>query len=47
MTEELLLKRYQTMSFPVFSNLSELLVTSLITEFLELREFKAGSVIIK
>ena len=46
MTEELLLKRYQTMSFPVFANLSELLVTSLITEYLELRYFKAGQTII-
>ena len=47
MTEDLLLKRYQTMSFPVFANLSELLVTSLITEDLEFREFKAGNTIIK
>jgi hypothetical protein len=47
MTEDLLLRRYQTMSFPVFANLSELLVTSLVTEYLELREFKKGDLIIK
>lgn len=47
MTEDSLLKRYQIMSFPVFSKLSELLVTSLITEYLEFRTFKAGDLIIK
>jgi hypothetical protein len=47
MAEDILLKRYQTMAFPVFANLSELLITALVTEYLVLKSFKPGDVLFK
>lgn len=45
MTEEIRLKRSQVFCFPVFRNLSELLIMSLVTEFIEKRTYSQGTCI--
>jgi len=42
MTEELRLKRSQVFCYPVFRNLSELLIMSLVSEFIEKRTYSKG-----